>query len=121
MKKETVASKKASKKTTKKYTYVVDLTKAETAADVYDAFIDAKIKAGMPITEVEMIRAKAHIVDLVFDTIDDITIGFDKNVTTINDDKFVKDFIKFIDTHVNKKDPWYKRAWKWVKKPFCKK
>ena len=109
------------KKNTKKYTFVVDLTEAETAADMYDAFIEAKIQAGLPITEVEMIRAKAHIASLMIDAIDDVVTSVDANVQKIEDDKLVKDLVKLIDKHLNKKDPWYKRFWNWLKKPFTKK
>lgn len=121
MKKESTASKKTSKKTTKSYKVVVDLTKAETPADVYDAFIEAKIKAGMPITEVEMTRAKAHIVEMMLDAIDSVILEYDENVRMINDDELAKDLIKLINKHVGKKEPWYKKVWNWIKKPFTKK
>lgn len=121
MKKESTASKKTSKKTTKSYKVIVDLTKAETPADVYDAFIDAKVAAGIPISRVEMIIAKAHLIDIMFDVIDDIATDIDKKTTCINDDKLAKDMLKMIKKHMTKKDPWYKRAWKWVKKPFTRK
>ena len=109
------------KKTTKKYKYIVDLTKAESAGDVYDAFIEAKVAAGEPIKEVELVRAKAHIIDIMFDTIDGITFEIDRKTQFIKDDKLAQDLVKIIKKHVAKKDPWYKRFWKWVKKPFTRK
>lgn len=84
-----------------KPTIVVDLTKVETTNDIADAFITAKVNAGVALTKADLATAKAIIADRIFSELNEI--------------------IKLVEKRVAKKQPWYKRAWNWVKKPFTKK
>lgn len=103
-------------KSIKKYNRIVDLTNAETYGDVYDAFVDAKVAAGEPITEQELIRVKGNVIDLMFNEVAGLLDDFDKNTKyiEIQDDKLAKKFIKIIENYENKKLPWYKRFWRWI-------
>jgi len=87
------------KKTSKKQfkpSYVVDFDDIQTLEDIPVAFALAKHNASIPLTDEELI----DIIDWVVD-------GIRPNITIIN--------------CACKKAPWYKRFWRWVKKPFTKK
>lgn len=104
-----------------KPTIVVDLTKVETTNDIADAFITAKVNAGVALTKADLATAKAIIADRIFSELNEIINCFEETVPVIEDDKLARDIIKLVEKRVAKKQPWYKRAWNWVKKPFTKK
>lgn len=108
------------KKATKP-TIVVDLTKVETTNDIADAFINAKANAGVALTKVDLVTAKAIIADRIFSELNEIVNCFEETIPVIEDDKLARDIIKLVEKRVTKKQPWYKRAWNWIKKPFVKK
>lgn len=114
---------KETKKTKKaiKPEFIVDITTAETPADVADAFILGKVRANIPISETELVCTKFNTIDRVFEEIKAITQEIDKNIKVINDDALVNELSDIINKHMNKKQPWYKRFWNWLKKPFTKK
>lgn len=114
---------KETKKTKKTISpkYIVDMTTAETAADVADAFILGKVRAGIPISETELVCVKFNTVERVFEEIRNIANELDKNVKIIEDDKLASELSSIVEKYMNKKQPWYKRFWNWVKKPFTKK
>ena len=114
---------KETKKTKKaiKPKFIVDMTTAETPGDVADAFILAKVNAGMPISTAELICAKYNAIDRVMEELKELTSEFAERVNVVEDDDLVKDIINLVNAKLNKKTPWYKRFWKWLKKPFTKK
>lgn len=100
---------------TSKYSFIVDLTKAETPGEICDAFIEAKIKAGIPISETELIMTKSHLVDTLLDVLQEMIDDADKHTTYIEDDKLAQKLLKEIEKATTpKKKPWYKRFWRWI-------
>lgn len=97
--------------------FIVNLTDIECPEDVVDAFVRAKINAGVPITMNEYESTISSVVKLTIEAIEECQ----PTPTVINDDKLFKKLTKILINATKKKDPWYKRAWNWVKKPFCKK
>lgn len=80
--------------------YTVDITKCENAGDVKFAMIDAKMKAGQPITQD----------DIDFIVVDSINMftgyaikSFEGYMITIEPTE---------DDNAHK--PWYKRFWNWI-------
>jgi hypothetical protein len=106
-----------------KPTIIVDLTQAETCEDVRFEFTRAKAKAGVPLTEGEINQVVAYGAHLALNTIDSFCEQFASEYQTvqITDKKKVKKAIKAIESILKPKTPWYKKLWKWVKKPFTKK
>ncbi len=101
--------KKNTKKT--KPAFVVDLTNAETAEDVKIAFIEAKVKAGVPINMQELLSYAIMGIEIAAEM-------EREKVHVINDDKLAQKMVKLIKKSLKKKTPWYKRIFKW---PFGKK
>lgn len=98
-------------KKTKKPTFVVDLTNAQTYEDVKIAFICAKAANGK-ITDTEVTNLINFGANMVLDY-----------VAAIEDERsrIAKGILKIVNKAFNeKKDPWYKRAWRWITKPFRK-
>ena len=114
---------KATKKTKKdtKPMMIVNLTNIEQIDDISDAFIIAKINAGIPLTKIDFYTIKYNTASRIFDLFSDMFKDFDENIPVIEDDKLVQDIIKLVYDRTTKKQPWYKRFWNWVKKPFTKK
>lgn len=102
-------------------TMIVDLTNVKSPADISDAFILAKIHAGMPISDVDFLTAKLNTIDRMVEAVNTLANDLDVKTTYINDDKLAKKLMKEIDKALNKKQPWYKRFWNWLKNPFVKK
>lgn len=100
-------------KTTKtsKPLFIADLTEAETPEDVKFEFIRAKAKAGVKLTDNEIMWLVKLGSNLTIEVIDEHLIKmkpiaqFD-NVSKEKVDKIVK--------ILTKKEPWYKRFWKWI-------
>lgn len=87
--------KKTSKKQTKP-SYIVDFDDIQTLEDIPMAFALGKHNAGLPLTDEELMA----IVE------------------------WAANYIKPDITIINctcRKAPWYKRFWRWLKKPFTKK
>ena len=80
---------KKSKKTVKPE-LIINTVGCETSADVYDRYIDAKVRAGRAITEDEL------------------------EFTRDNADVFVDVYNIIECTCECKKLPWYKRFWNWI-------
>lgn len=110
------------KKTNNKYTFVVDLTSAETCEDVKLEFIKAKALQGKKIDMDEFKFIIQYGAQLAFDTIDVCIDAFLKSdkYTKIEDDDLAKDILKLIEKKIKPKKPWYKRFWAWLTKPFRK-
>ena len=97
--------KKSTKKT--KPTFVVDLTNATSVEDVKIAFVEAKVKAGVPITMNELLAYVRIGLDIA-------TELQNCNVTIIESDELALKMLKLIKKYENKKTPWYKRFWNWI-------
>ena len=118
-----------------KYTYMkakknskpmilVDLTKVETCDDIRFEFTRAKAKAGAPLTEQEINQVVAYGAHLALELIDQFCDQYAAKweKVELKDQKQIKKAIKMIEKMIApKKEPWYKRFWNWVKKPFVKK
>lgn len=94
------------KKNTKnkiKPAFVVDLTKAETSADVMLAFANARFEAKVPLEQrdIDIITMDAMVYTL--EAIDDILAS----LVALNSVALCKICCK-------KKLPWYKRFWNWL-------
>jgi len=114
MKKETKTTKKVTKKTSKKPAFVVDLTTAETPLDIAYEHAQAKVRAGLPITQDEAdVIERAGFVTAV-DFVDQCVAECDAHTTYIEDDKLAKKLLKTIQKATEPKRPWYKRFWRWV-------
>lgn len=113
---------KTMKKTNNKYTFVVDLTSAETCEDVKLEFIKAKALQGKKIDMDEFKFIIQYGAQLAFDTIDICIDAFLKSdkYTKIEDDDLAKDILKLVEKKIKPKKPWYKRFWSWLTKPFKK-
>lgn len=86
-------------KNTKKFDFIVDMRTYNSADDVYNAFTEAKVYAGLPISEEEWDRALACAFEA----------GFFTNVVIACD-------IARSSKKIEKKQPWYKRLFNWFKK-----
>ena len=101
---------------------IVDLTKVETCEDIRFEFTRAKAKAGVPLTDQEINQVVAYGAHLALDVIDQFCDQFSAQSVVLKDKKQIKKAIKMIEKMLKpKKEPWYKRFWNWVKKPFVKK
>ena len=104
-------------KKTKKIPYVVNLTEAETPADVAFEFARGKAKAGIALTEAEIMSIVTYGARLTMEAIDDALMDMQPISFQTTDKKKIKKVINILMP----KEPWYKRFWKWLKKPFTKK
>lgn len=91
---------------------IVNLIDAVTPEEIYDAYIKAKVEAGVPITKTEFECEKRIVVDTVINAIDEYADSI--NVHYINDDKLAQKLLKDIKKYTQKKQPWYKRFWRWI-------
>ena len=94
---------------TKKPEVIVNLTDAETPEDVRYSFIMAKARAGVAITEQDV------------DWLINVGAKAIAEVIIVERNKLYNQLVKTFDKAVNPKEPWYKRFWNWLKKPFTKK
>lgn len=104
---KTTKTTKTTKKVVKKFkpAYVVDLTHCVDDVDIMEAFIRAKVKAGIAITEQELDFIEMNAIDEYAD----FRAWLDMN--------FAKDVVNFcikIEAK-KKKTPWYKKLMFWKK------
>ena len=103
---------------------IVDLTQAETCEDVRFEFTRAKARAGQPLTDTEINQVVKYGAHLALEAIDQFcdTYAAQWKHVEIKDKKQIEKAIKMIEKMMQpKKEPWYKRFWGWIKKPFVKK
>lgn len=93
---------KTSKKTFKP-AYVVDMTKATTAEDLFLEFVVAKVNAGIAISGEELKHTVEHFVNDAVDKAMEIS-ALICAALVLTEDFTVKP----------KKLPWYKRFWRWI-------
>lgn len=99
--------------TSKKIKFVVDLTNVNDCDEVKLAFIRAKVFGGVKITKDEF----------------DFIVAFGAKMALRAIDVMLERYIGKASTQATpetpnkseKKTPWYKRFWNWIKKPFVKK
>ena len=113
---------KNTKKTTNKPCFIVDLTGAVDSDDIRFEFIKAKALQGVKITKDDLAFIAFIGAKVAFETIDEKLNELYKSCsyTAIEDDKLVQDVLKLIDKATKPKNPWYKRFWGWITKPFKK-
>ena len=105
------------KKSTKKVTkpeFIVDMTTAETPLDVAYEFAEAKVRAGKPITQNEADTIEKTGFMTAANVVDACIADAEKHTTYIEDDELADKLLKEIKKHQNKKQPWYKRFWRWI-------
>ena len=113
---------KNTKKTKKEPKFIVNYTNIERPEDVYVEYILAKVRAGIAIDMEEAKMLVKFGAVLTMEVIDNYIELFEKTcVTTIEDEKVAEDLLNILVKATQKKQPWYKRLWNWIKKPFCKK
>lgn len=108
---------KKTKKITKKPEFIVDFTDIDTPEDVVMEFIIGKVRAGMVISEKELMFAVSHGAQIAIDAFESF---YATHSTVIENDKLAKDLLNMISKAVKPKKPWYKRFWAWLTKPFRK-
>lgn len=99
---------KTTKKSLKKPVYVVDITTCETIDDVRLAFAKAKFDAGIALSE-DNLRA------IIEDAINDYTDFLADNIAAATCEA-----LAFVNSIKEKKQPWYKRAWKKITGVFTR-
>lgn len=105
---------KATKKTTVKPCFIVNLTEAEDSRDIRFEFIKAKALKGIKIEKDDILFLLTLGADIALEVIDDKINEFYANEET------VKSVFNAITKAAAPKKPWYKRFWGWITKPFKK-
>lgn len=100
-------------KTTKtnKPLFIADLTEAETPEDVKFEFIRAKAKAGVKLTDDEIMWLVKLGSNITIEVIDEHVT---KMKPIAQFDNVSKEKVDKIFKILTKKEPWYKRFWKWI-------
>jgi len=98
MTKNTKSTKKTNKKTVKP-TFIVDVTECNSPEEIRRAFTLAKVKSGVAITFDELDHFVSTIVE-----------DYNNFIASTVAAAFICDCCKF-----EKKQPWYKRLWKWIR------
>ena len=100
-------------KTTKtnKPLFIADLTEAETPEDVKFEFIRAKAKAGVKLTDDEIMWLVKLGSNITIEVIDEHVT---KMKPIAQFDNVSKEKVDEIFKILTKKEPWYKRFWKWI-------
>ena len=91
--------------------FIVDLTEAETPEDVKFEFIRAKAKAGVKLTDNEIMWLVKLGSNITIEVIDE---HITKMKPIAQFDNVSKEKVDKIFKILTKKDPWYKRFWKWI-------
>lgn len=107
-------------KKTKKYSYIADLTTAETPGDVRVSFILGKVRAGLPIKEADVKWLVNVGVKMACEVIDAAVEKKQAEIIKIEDDALYNKLENILVNAIAPKKPWYKRFWNWVTKPFRK-
>lgn len=105
---------KKTKKVTKKPDFVVDWTNIETYLDIPYETAQGKIRAGLPISQDEADVIEKMGFMTAVDAVDIMLNEAEKHTTYIEDDKLADDMLKLIKKYQTKKQPWYKRFWRWI-------
>ena len=87
--------------------FIADLTEAETPEDVKFEFIRAKAKAGVKLTDNEIMWLVKLGSNITIEVIDE-------HITKLKPINVSKEKVDKIINILTKKDPWYKRFWKWI-------
>ena len=91
--------------------FIADLTEAETPEDVKFEFIRAKAKAGVKLTDNEIMWLVKLGSNITIEVIDE---HITKMKPIAQFDNVSKEKVDKIFKILTKKDPWYKRFWKWI-------
>lgn len=97
-------------KATKKYTFIADLTNCETAEEIKFEFIRAKATSGIAITDADITFILNLGAKTALEVIDDTIASLNYTQYEITDSNKIKKIVKIL----KKKDPWYKRFWRWI-------
>jgi hypothetical protein len=91
--------------------FIADLTEAETPEDVKFEFIRAKAKAGVKLTDNEIMWLVKLGSNITIEVIDE---HITKMKPIAQFDNVSKEKVDKIFKILTKKEPWYKRFWKWI-------
>jgi len=91
--------------------FIVDLTEAETPEDIKFEFIRAKAKAGVKLTDNEIMWLVKLGSKITLEAIDE---SMAKMKPIAQFDNVSKEKVDKIFKILTKKEPWYKRFWKWI-------
>ena len=91
--------------------FIADLTEAGTPEDVKFEFIRAKAKAGVKLTDNEIMWLVKLGSNITIEVIDE---HITKMKPIAQFDNVSKEKVDEIFKILTKKDPWYKRFWKWI-------
>lgn len=96
--------------------FIVDLTNIESCEDIRFEFVKAKATQGVAVSKEDIEFIVNYGANLAINLIDSYITQFcDANtVVQITDKNVVKDIVKYVEKKIVKKEPWYKRLWKWV-------
>lgn len=94
--------------------FVVDWTNIEMYLDVPYETAQGKIRAGLPISQDEADVIEKMGFMTAADIVDTMLNEAEKHTTYIEDDKLADDMLKLIKKYQTKKQPWYKRFWRWI-------
>lgn len=102
---------KTNTKKSTKYTFIADLTNAHDPEDIKFEFIRGKAKAGVKLTDEEimwLVKLGSKI------TLDAIEESMTKMKPVACFDNVDANKVKKIVKILTKKEPWYKRFWNWI-------
>jgi CTP:phosphocholine cytidylyltransferase-like protein len=102
---------KTNTKKSTKYTFIADLTNAHDPEDVKFEFIRGKAKAGVKLTDEEimwLVKLGSKI------TLEAIEESMTKMKPVACFDNVDANKVKKIVKILTKKEPWYKRFWNWI-------
>lgn len=102
---------KTNTKKSTKYTFIADLTQAENPEDVKFEFIRGKAKAGVKLTDNEIMWLVKLGSKITLEAIDE---SMAKMKPIAQFDNVSKEKVNKIFKILTKKKPWYKRFWKWI-------
>lgn len=105
---------KNTKKVTEKPDFVVDWTNIETYLDIPYETAQGKIRAGLPISQEEADVIEKMGFMTAADVVDACIADAEKHTTYIEDDELADKLLKEIKKYQAKKQPWYKRFWRWI-------
>ena len=112
---------KVNKKSTKKApAFIVNYTDIQWPQDVIFEIIISKVRSGIAITKEEAAALVEFGADCALEAMEEYVANMNTKSFVIDDDEFARKLLKMCMDKATKKQPWYKRFWKWLTKPFRK-
>lgn len=96
------------------------MTSADSVLGMKCELIDAKVRAGIPITSEDVNSLIFYGVEMTADCIEKAVEKICSTCICINNNEAVKDILSVLTSKSGEKTPWYKKVWNWITKPFKK-